>query len=287
MQKDGIFFEMLESEITCQKKDIGFGIDDRPPHNHDGYEVLFMLEGVAIMESEGRKRELNRGDLALIRSGTAHHGEPRNRHLFDRVIINVQEATARKLIKERPQVGRSLDTSLGESMWICHLDTGATDEFMHYSDDLERLLKEEDFGCDVLARSYLLSMLVLLERIGWESVDHNDASACAKKELVQKLQVYIEQHIADDLSLGILEKCFCYSGSYLSKCFKSVTGLSLQNYIIKKRVSLARKYIAKGDHLMEVCNATGFGNYSNFCRTFALYTGESPMDYRKKCSNFF
>ena len=49
MNKDGKFFEMLETDISCVKKDISYGIDDRPLHNHDGYEAIFLLNGTAIV----------------------------------------------------------------------------------------------------------------------------------------------------------------------------------------------------------------------------------------------
>ncbi len=276
-----IFFEMLESDITCAMKDIGDGIDDRPPHNHDGYEALFLMEGTAQVKTESNLRQMKPGDLVLIRSGTAHHGEPEDRHLFDRVVINVKESTARTFFEERPE----LKGSFTSGAWLCHFDTTSCDEFLYYSKELENILNEKDYGTDVLARSYLMNMLVLISRMEGEEIgDMSGDTGKDRMELVQQLQTYIDRHIADDLSLATLEKIFCYSGPHLSKCIKSVTGLSLQSYIIKKRVSAAKKFILDGEELRSVCDAAGFGNYSNFCRTFYRYAGESPMDYRKNAA---
>ncbi len=278
-----IFFEMLESEVTCAKKDIGDGIDDRPPHNHDGYEALFLMEGTAMMETEGISRQIRRGDLVLIRSGTAHHGEPEDRRRFDRVVINVQEATARTILNARPELKQVFGMNSCSGAWLCHLDTTASDEFLYYTDTLENMLKENEFGTDVLSNAYLMNLLVLVNRMEGEEVGTIDGySFSERQELVQEMQAYIDLHIAEDLSLGKLEKIFCYSGPYLSKCFKLVTGLSLQMYIIKKRISLAKRLIREGNELKRVCDAAGFGNYSNFCRTFIRYTGFSPMDFRRK-----
>ena len=283
MNKDGKLFEMLETDVSCVKKDIRYGIDDRPMHNHDGYEAIFLLNGTAIVETEGGRRQIREGDLVVLRSGTLHHGEPDNRHRYDRVVINVKESTARQMLTKRPELKKAFGYDSCYGAWVCHLNSKNTDEFMDCSDSLEHILGTDEYGSDVLAREILYRMLVLINRLNGEEIGSMDGVFYNEKQkLVQMVQAYIDLHLSDDLSLLLLEKVFLYSGSYLSKCFKLVTGMSLQYYIIKKRICLAKHCIEKGMELKDVCDYAGFGNYSNFSRTFLSYAGESPMEYRKR-----
>ena len=187
------------------------------------------------------------------------------------------------MLSKSPELRRAFGYESSCGGWLCHLNSKNTDEFMDYSDSLEHILNSDEYGADVLARAFISRMLVLINRLNGEEIGSMDGVLYNEKQkLVQVIQAYIDLHISDDLSLLLLEKVFSYSGPYLSKCFKAVTGMSLQYYIIKKRICLAKQCIEKGMELKDVCDYSGFGNYSNFSRTFLLYTGESPMDYRKR-----
>lgn len=282
MEKEKIYFEMLESDITCEKKNLSYGLDDRPFHNHDGYEALFLMSGKALVKTKEAKRELLPGDLVLFHSGTLHHGEPTDCRIYDRVVLNVKESVVRKCMEKKPSLSKTVGFQAGDSSGIFHFTPKEADEFMECSDNLSAALKDKDFGADVLADAFMNRIFVLLGRAASEAIDaglHEEANE--RKDLVRMLIAFIDIHISDDLSLSKLEKLFLYSGPYLSRCFKEITGLSIQNYIIKKRVCLAKKLIEGGMDMQSVCDTAGFGNYSNFSRTFLQYTGFSPKAFRQ------
>lgn len=62
------------------------------------------------------------------------------------------------------------------------------------------------------------------------------------------------------------------------------TGITLQQFIIAKKVTLSCKLLREGYAPCDVCYMTGFNNYSNYSRTFSKQMGKSPkkyqMDYR-------
>ena len=69
---------------------------------------------------------------------------------------------------------------------------------------------------------------------------------------------------------------------YLSKVFKTETGVSFVDYLNGIRVEQAKYLLLSSDSsLKEIAGATGFGDQSYFTRIFRLSTGVSPGKYRK------
>lgn len=99
-------------------------------------------------------------------------------------------------------------------------------------------------------------------------------------QLVTDIFVYIEEHISEAISLKRLSQHLHYNETYISRHFKNITGISLQKYIIIKKITLAQKYLREGYSPCDACYMTGFNNYSNFSRTFSKQTSVSPKRYQ-------
>lgn len=98
--------------------------------------------------------------------------------------------------------------------------------------------------------------------------------------IVSRTITYIDEHPASDLSIKALGKVFRYNGQYISHRFRESMGITLQQYIIYKRLDLSKKYLAEGYSLTNACRLSGFHNYSNFSKTFIKYVGASPKIYQ-------
>lgn len=91
---------------------------------------------------------------------------------------------------------------------------------------------------------------------------------------------YVDEHLASDLSIKALAKVFNHNGQYISHRFKQCMGISLQHYIIYKRLELSKQYLAAGNSLTTACRLSGFHDYSNFSKAFIKYVGTSPKIYQ-------
>ena len=92
---------------------------------------------------------------------------------------------------------------------------------------------------------------------------------------------YINQHINENLSLDELAQRFSLSKFYLTRRFKELTGLSLHQFIVKKRLTRARYLISVGIDPYRAAVDAGFNNYSHFSRTFKSYFGQNPSSIPK------
>ncbi len=100
---------------------------------------------------------------------------------------------------------------------------------------------------------------------------------------------YIDSHIDMNLSLERVSEVGAYSPFHFHRIFKLVTGETLQNYIIRKKVEKSALYLAvhKEMEIKDIYWDLGFSNHSVFCKTFKKYYGLAPTEFRRSAPEKF
>ena len=101
-----------------------------------------------------------------------------------------------------------------------------------------------------------------------------------KRELLDDITAYIEEHYAEHLTLADFAKRFYVSESTISHLFKQRMGVSLYRYVTQRRLIAAKNLILNGMDLETVAEQVGFSDYSSFYRAFKGEFGISPRQYR-------
>ena len=93
---------------------------------------------------------------------------------------------------------------------------------------------------------------------------------------------YIQCHLNEPLHIDTIAETFYWNKAYLQIKFKKEVGISLHDYIIREKISLAQSLISINEYgetsLAEIAEKTGFPTYSTFYRNFIKITGLSPQD---------
>ena len=100
-------------------------------------------------------------------------------------------------------------------------------------------------------------------------------------EAMHEILSYINDHFTQPLKLDSLARKFGVSMSFLSHEFVKYTGRSVYDYVLYRRVLLAKAMITTNHSLNEVAYQCGFNDYSSFLRIFRKMVGMSPSAYRK------
>ena len=100
-------------------------------------------------------------------------------------------------------------------------------------------------------------------------------------EAMQEILAHVNQHFTTPIKLDTLARQFGVSVSFLSHEFVKYTGRSVYDYVLYRRVLLAKEMINSGVPLSEVSFQCGFNDYSSFLRAFTKMAGVSPSAYRK------
>jgi AraC-like DNA-binding protein len=96
---------------------------------------------------------------------------------------------------------------------------------------------------------------------------------------VTKIIEYINNHIHEKIKLEDIAYHLSLSVSRVSHLFKNVTGTSIMNYIIKKRLVLAKELLKNGEHIKTVYYKCGFPDESSFFKYFKQEYNITPKKY--------
>ena len=126
------------------------------------------------------------------------------------------------------------------------------------------------------------TMILTILNHALRSVREKDANMPTLPPPGPMLQViaYINDHYREPLELKDIAARFSISQSALSHDFVRYTNRGVYNYILFRRITLARQLILSGEPLGEISEMCGFTDYSNFLRIFRKHIGMSPREYR-------
>jgi AraC family transcriptional regulator, regulatory protein of adaptative response / methylated-DNA-[protein]-cysteine methyltransferase len=99
--------------------------------------------------------------------------------------------------------------------------------------------------------------------------------------LVRAVCRYIEQHIEDRLTLGLLAKEFRRSSFHLQRTFKCVLGVSPKAYIDAIRLQQVKHNLQAGHSVTTALYAAGYGSSSRLYERTATQLGMTPEKYRR------
>ncbi len=104
-----------------------------------------------------------------------------------------------------------------------------------------------------------------------------------RKEITDKVKRYVDEHYHEKLSLEDLTEAVYLSPYYLSHLFKAETGYSPIQYVINRKMQIAKKLLADTDlTVSRVAKQVGYASIHYFSRLFTAVEGISPTLYRKR-----
>jgi AraC family transcriptional regulator len=105
-------------------------------------------------------------------------------------------------------------------------------------------------------------------------------------DLIGSTIEYIEEKINEKLSLEDVSKNFCISEFHFNRMFKAVTGKTLKQYILGRKLSLAYEKLSTTDKsVIDVAFDFGFEYPEVFSRAFKKQFGISPSSCRSGIVN--
>lgn len=251
-------------------------------HYHDPLEILLIMSEGGSFYIRNTIYPITRGSLFVLNSQDLHRSVPDPKSLYQFYSIRFY-----------PEEVDSFSTDTFDILSCFHNH----DHFHHciqlVGDQLDHLLKlinKMEFylsiDCSAYGKEVFIKTL-LAEALVYVNFLYKTPPLVLPpdNEELSKLQPvvdYIQTHIAEDLSLDVLAQQVFLSKYYLSHRFKQVFGLSLSEYIIRRRLSNAKHLLRQGASVTLAGEQSGFNSNAHFIRTFVKYVGVSPKQYAKQ-----
>ena len=98
---------------------------------------------------------------------------------------------------------------------------------------------------------------------------------------VQKVMIHIDSQLSADLSLTAMANMLQINASYLSALFKKETGVTLTEYVNKKRIDHAILLLNSSDaQIQTIAQHCGITDVNYFTKLFKKQVGKTPKEYR-------
>lgn len=100
--------------------------------------------------------------------------------------------------------------------------------------------------------------------------------------LIRDVIDYIEENLDSDMSLSAIAKRTGMSAFHFTRIFKAVTGITLKQYILSRKLAQAQVLLKKTQNsVIEIALMLGFEYPEVFSRAFKRQVGISPSSFRK------
>lgn len=108
-----------------------------------------------------------------------------------------------------------------------------------------------------------------------------DAGEPDTEDLYNRMVRFIGENYRNKISLDDMAEKLHANRSYLSRLYKSRSGVNLFDDILRMRIEKAKEYMESTERkIYEISEAVGFDDTGYFSRVFKKYTGMSPREYK-------
>ena len=242
-------------------------------HTHKMYEVYFFVSGAGKFAIENTLYTLQPGDVMLLRPEEYHQFIPTSPEAYERGCVHFDAS----LVADCPHLLNAFTHREKGKQNLLRLDKEVFDSLLARMDEAVQM--PEDLRPDML-RFVIGEMLTYIAI----SVRNRDRLVGGHQmpALVETMLQYIHEHLTDPLSLDILSEQVFMTKSHISRVFKAAMGITPMEYIIRKRVQLARLCLREGMNAKSAAEYCGFGDYSSFYRSYRRIIGETPRKIGKE-----
>lgn len=246
-------------------------------HIHDCYEVYYSISGGRQFLIDNRLYAIKPGDVFLINNYESHYLTQIDSMVHERIVLSIHPDLVRFLSTPATDLNYCFSYREAEFSHRISLDKEQQQRFLYY---IYKITSPSGFGTDVLERNALSELLLLLNKVFYTHCRREMEEEDYKySRQVDEILEYINQNISGSITIAHLSGQFFLSESYICRIFKAATGTTINKYITARRITIAKTLLAEGKTVNEVCEDSGFHDYSNFLKSFTKAVGISPKKY--------
>lgn len=255
-----------------------------PFHYHDFHKIILFLDGDIDYVIEGKTYHLAARDIVFVSAGEIHRPIflP-SQAAYERIVIYVApDFLSRWQAQGREPVDLArCFVQARQTASVMHQAPGTNHDLLFHMERLEKASRAEGFASGLYMEVLFIEFMILLNR----SLDDHELAGLDNASYDPKIQnilAYINQHLAETLSVDALAAHAYMSKFYLMRKFKADTGYGIHQYIRSKRLLLARDLLKTDLPITQISAEVGFADYSTFSRAFKEMFQCSPREYRAR-----
>jgi len=219
------------------------------------YKLYYCIDGKAEYICDGIEVDFLPGNLYIIKENTKYKVVASEGHYFDVLWFHVDFYLP--LIK--PLVEIKIDENSVEK----HL--------------LEALMEAIKSNKEILPK--------IIEPLTEIIITNNDLFEVFDRPTIKAAQ-YITKNYNKNITNDTIAEQLGYNKNYFIKKFKDTLGVSPHQYLIKVKMTYAKKYLAEKKSVKQASSIVGYNDPNTFSRDFKKYYGYSPTEFLKSSRRF-
>jgi AraC-like DNA-binding protein len=254
---------------------------DAPYHFHPEFELTLILKSEGKRFVGNQVADFKEGDLVLL--------GPNVPHCWKNEGIGPENSSRSIVVQFKEDfLGDKFFGSI-ETQPIKSLLDKAKSGVLISGKTRDRVAREMIFLQTVPPFQKLLGILDLLNTVAtskdFEIIDNQpdkyDLSAI-DLDRINKVYAYVIEHYTQDVHLETAAHLTNMTETAFCRYFKKITKKTFLDLVTEFRIKHACNLLTTSDkQVAEVCFESGFGNISHFNKQFKVFTGYSPLNYRK------
>ena len=96
---------------------------------------------------------------------------------------------------------------------------------------------------------------------------------------IEKIKTFVNEHLKQEFSLNDIADYIGYSAFYLTREYKTATGMSVMEYVREQRVHAAAQDIGNGKNIFETALDFCFDTHAGLTKAFTAIYGCTPKEY--------
>ncbi len=246
-------------------------------HYHDFDKVIIFIKGRISYVIEGRSYELQPHDIVLVNQNHIHKPFIDTSEPYERIIIYIARDFINAYKTEDYDLGYCFRKAKEDASYVLRIPQGKNHPLLESTTKLAQSFYDTEYASQLKQQLDVLEFMIHLNRVSLqERFDYVTTSGHNQKIL--DIMDYINEHLAEDISIKSIAEHFYISKYYMMRTFKEETGYTVLDYITTKRMVLAKKLIENKMPLTEIALDCGYNGYSTFYRAFKKFYGKSPKE---------
>ncbi|MHA6485370.1 helix-turn-helix transcriptional regulator [Paenibacillus sp. strain BS8-2] len=250
-------------------------------HTHPHYEIYYFYGGKANYLINDKIYTLEPGDMFLMHGMTLHKAHVDPQIAYHRTTIHLDPIYFQQHIQPS-----YTDDLLAPFSKLQNVRLQLRGDVKREAE--EAIAKMDELYNQGTALSYqrfqarLLDFLIFISELCSQPLKDKTSFPSLKEEHVQTIISYLENQYNEEITLEDIGTRLHLNKYYLAKTFKQVTGLTIFQYLMHRRVYQAKlRLISDNESITGIGYDVGFKHSSHFSRVFKEHTGMTPERYRK------
>ncbi len=246
-------------------------------HNHDYHEVLYFLSGRLKYMIEGTVYNLKPGDILVTHNKEMHKPILDASKPYERYVLWIHPKFIKELSDNFVDLSSTFEQASQSNKHVLRPSSSMQTLISNSFSNLEKAIVDNEFGNSLLQKSYLTELLIYLNRVSLENF-YEMENTSEYDPRINEIIKFINDNLHEQISLDNIAEMFFLSKYHLCRLFKKNVGMTIYQYIMKKRLIIAKSLLISGSNVRTAFISSGFSDYSNFVKSFKNEFGVLPKN---------